>query len=86
MRVYEKLFIGGRWVDPVTDEVLEVRSPHDRSLVGRAPHASSDDVDLAVAAAREAFDTGDWPTTPPAARVAVIARFSELHLAAIAQS
>jgi acyl-CoA reductase-like NAD-dependent aldehyde dehydrogenase len=80
-RVYDKLLIGGRWVDPSTPETLEVRSPHDRSLVGRTPLATEADVDHAVAAARAAFDDGQWPTTAPAERRAVIARFAELHAA-----
>jgi aldehyde dehydrogenase (NAD+) len=78
---YEKLFIGGRWSEPASAELLEIRSPHDRSLVGRAAQASPADVDLAVQAARDAFDHGPWPRTAPAERQAVIARFNELHAA-----
>jgi aldehyde dehydrogenase (NAD+) len=77
---YEKLFIGGRWCEPASD-LLEIRSPHDRSLVGRAAQASPADVDLAVQAARDAFDHGPWPRMAPADRQAVIARFAELHAA-----
>jgi aldehyde dehydrogenase (NAD+) len=77
---YEKLFIGGRWSEP-TAELLEIRSPHDGSLVGRAAQASTADVDLAVQAARDAFDHGPWPRMAPAERQAVVARFAELHAA-----
>ena len=81
MIVYDKLFIGGRWTEPATTELLDIRSPHDRSLVGRAAQASPIDVDQAVSAAREAFDHGPWPRMTPGERQAVIARFSELHAA-----
>ncbi|MFK0152778.1 aldehyde dehydrogenase [Streptomyces sp. NPDC090493] len=78
---YEKLFIGGHWTEPASADPLEIRSPHDRSLVGRAAQASPADVDLAVQAARYAFDDGPWPRMAPAERQAVIARFNELHAA-----
>lgn len=81
MPSYGKLFIGGHWSRPATEAVIEVLSPHDRSLVGTVPEASEADVDRAVAAAREAFEHGTWPHTTPEERHAVLARFNELHTA-----
>ena len=69
---WDKLFIGGKWVEPSTDEVIEVRSPATGEYVGRVPRAAAADVDAAVAAARKAFDEGPWPSTPPAERAAVL--------------
>jgi aldehyde dehydrogenase (NAD+) len=76
---YTQIFIGGRRVDSLGPEQIEVRSPHDGELIGVAPAASTADVDLAVAAAREAFDEGPWPRMSPAERQSVIQRFIELH-------
>ncbi|EUA16241.1 aldehyde dehydrogenase family protein [Mycobacterium xenopi 4042] len=47
--------------------------PATGEYVGRVPLAAAADVDAAVAAARKAFDTGPWPSTPPAQRAAVLA-------------
>ena len=69
---WDKLFIGGKWTEPSTDEVIEVRSPATGEYVGKVPMAAAADVDAAVAAARAAFDSGPWPSTPPAERAAVI--------------
>ena len=69
---WDKLFIGGKWAEPSTDEVIEVRSPATGEYVGKVPMAAAADVDAAVAAARVAFDSGPWPSTPPAERAAVI--------------
>jgi aldehyde dehydrogenase (NAD+) len=69
---WDKLFIGGKWTDPSTDQVIEVHSPATGEYVGRVPMAAAADVDAAVAAARAAFDTGPWPSTPPAERARVI--------------
>ncbi|MFX4291911.1 aldehyde dehydrogenase [Streptomyces bohaiensis] len=85
MRSYNQLFIGGRWADSAGSEVIEVRSPHDRSLVGTVPHATPEDVDHAVAAARTAFDQGPWPRTAPEERRRTVARFQELYNARAAE-
>src|SRR5947209_20543220 len=69
---YDKLFIGGKWTEPSTAEVIEVHCPATGEYVGRVPLAAAADVDAAVAAARKAFDNGPWPSTPPEQRAAVI--------------
>jgi aldehyde dehydrogenase (NAD+) len=70
---YDTLFIGGKWTAPATDQVIEVHSPATGKYVGKVPLATKADVDNAVAAARVAFDSGPWPSTPPAERAKVIA-------------
>ncbi len=75
---YDKLFIGGKWVEPSTSDVIEVFSPATGEKVGQVPLAAEADVDAACAAARKAFDDGPWPTTPPAERAAVIGRAVKL--------
>ncbi|MBD0707950.1 MULTISPECIES: aldehyde dehydrogenase [unclassified Streptomyces] len=72
-----KLFVGGEWVDPLGDEVIEVVSPHTEEVMGRVPHASRADVDRAVAAARRAFDEGPWPRLPLAERIEVVGRIKD---------
>jgi acyl-CoA reductase-like NAD-dependent aldehyde dehydrogenase len=72
MITYDQLFIGGAWTKPSDQELLDIRSPHDESLIGRAAQARPADVDRAVAVARAAFDEGIWPHTPPAERIAVL--------------
>jgi acyl-CoA reductase-like NAD-dependent aldehyde dehydrogenase len=79
MIIYDKLFIGGVWTEPSDPELLEILSPHDESVVGRAARAQPADVDRAVAVARAAFDAGTWPNTPPAERIAVLRRLNALR-------
>ncbi|RZT24367.1 betaine-aldehyde dehydrogenase [Mycobacterium sp. BK558] len=71
---WDKLFIGGKWVEPATADVIEVHSPATGELVGKVPLASAADVDAACAAARKAFDEGPWPQMSPAERGEVLAR------------
>lgn len=80
MITYDRLYIGGSWTAPsAAAPTLDIRSPHDRSVIGRAAQAAPEDVDRAVAAARTAFDEGPWPRTAPAERIAVIRRLNALR-------
>src|SRR6476659_2224665 len=79
---WDKLFIGGRWVEPSTSDVIEVHSPATGELVGKVPLAAAADVDAACAAARTAFEEGPWPMMSPTERAAVLGaavRLMEAH-------
>jgi len=81
MQVHDKLFIGGRWVDPAGSDVIEVISPHTEEVVGRVPEGTTEDIDRAVAAARRAFDEGEWPRLSPEERIAAVQRFADAYAA-----
>jgi aldehyde dehydrogenase (NAD+) len=73
----DKLFIGGEWVAPLSGESIEIESPVSEEIVARVAAAGNADMDRAVAAAREAFDHGPWPTTPPAERGAMLMKLAD---------
>nr|WSX72885.1 aldehyde dehydrogenase [Streptomyces sp. NBC_00899]WSX81047.1 aldehyde dehydrogenase [Streptomyces sp. NBC_00899] len=79
MIIYDRLYIAGSWTEPSDPELLDILSPHDRTVLGRAAQARPADVDRAVAAARAAFDEGTWPRTAPAERIAVLRRLNALR-------
>lgn len=89
----EKLFIGGEWVAATSGRQLEIVNPNSEEVVARTAEAGNEDMHRAVAAAREAFDHGPWPSTPPAERGAKLMeminyleqRVPELSLAWTAQ-
>lgn len=85
MTHFTENFIGGRRMAATGTERIEIRSPFNGELVGSAPRATRDDIDLAVSSAREAFDRGPWPRLPPDARIAVLERFYELYEARSAE-
>jgi aldehyde dehydrogenase (NAD+) len=60
-----------------------VISPHSEELVGRVPEGTKADIDRAVAAARDAFDNGEWPRLSPEERIAAVQKFSEAYAAHI---
>jgi aldehyde dehydrogenase (NAD+) len=53
----DRLFVGGEWVDPAGDSAIEVINSTTEEVMGRIPDGTPEDVDRAVAAAREAFDS-----------------------------
>ncbi len=72
MREYLKFYIDGRWVDPVTPATLDVENPATEAVAGRISMGSAADVDVAVAAARRAFDS--YSRTTPAERKELLQR------------
>lgn len=79
MIIYDRLFIAGSWTEPSDPELLDILSPHDRAVLGRAAQAQPADVDRAVAAARTAFDEGSWPRKSPVERIAILRRLNALR-------
>ncbi len=60
--VRDQLYIGGAWVEPAGAGTIEVINSATEEVMGRIPEGTPADVDAAVAAARDAFDS--WSTTP----------------------
>ncbi len=75
----DKIFIAGRWVAAHSGRMTELVSPNTESVVGIVAEADEADMDAAVAAARDAFDHGPWPTMTPQERGAVLRRMAD-HL------
>lgn len=66
MQQREQLYIGGRWCKVDTSERIEVVNPASEALIGTVPAAGKAEVELAVAAARDAL--GDWGSSSPQVR------------------
>jgi aldehyde dehydrogenase (NAD+) len=67
-----QFYIDGRWVDPVQPKEFTVTNPATEGPAGVISMGSAKDVDLAVAAARRAFET--YSRTTPAERLALLER------------
>ena len=55
MKDMHKFYINGKWVDPLGSDTIEVINPSDESVIGTVSAGTKEDIDLAVAAAKEAF-------------------------------
>ncbi|MET8456067.1 aldehyde dehydrogenase family protein [Streptomyces parvulus] len=75
-----ELFVDGEWTGAVGGARRDVINPYDASVVQQVDEADEADVDLAVAAARRAFDRGDWSSAPTRERADVLLRVSRFLL------
>ncbi len=72
------LFIDGVWQQAADGGVREIRCPADGSPVATVPEAGPEDAELAIEAARRAFDSGPWPATSSLERGALLHRVADL--------
>jgi 5-carboxymethyl-2-hydroxymuconic-semialdehyde dehydrogenase len=70
--------IDGRPADSVSGETFDVLDPVTNEPYVTAAAGRKEDVDLAVAAARRAFDTGPWPHLLPRARARVLNAIADI--------
>jgi acyl-CoA reductase-like NAD-dependent aldehyde dehydrogenase len=69
------LYIGGEWVAPSDDGLIEVQNPATEEIVGCVPSGTATDTDRAVNAARAAFS--DWNSTPAVARLSYLRKLGQ---------
>jgi betaine-aldehyde dehydrogenase len=71
------LYIDGAWRDARSGAAREIIDPLDRRVVRRVAEADAEDVREAIAAARRAFDEGDWPGRPATERGRLLGRLAD---------
>src|SRR5438445_8983474 len=54
-------FIGGQWIPSQSGNTFDTIDPATEEVIASVAEGDAADIDLAVKAARNAFDTGDWP-------------------------
>lgn len=74
----KKLLIGGKWVAAQSGKSFETLNPATEEVLTLVAEADQGDVDLAVKAARKAFEEGKWPRMRPAERTKLLLKIAEL--------
>ena len=72
------MLIGGKWCASSNGATLAVHNPADESLLGSVPAATEADVDTAVGAARQAFESAAWGRMRPDQRQRLLLRLADL--------
>ncbi|KAF9612854.1 hypothetical protein IFM89_004264 [Coptis chinensis] len=75
---FTKLFINGDFVDAISGKTFETIDPRTGDVITRVAEGDKEDVDLAVKAARDAFDNGKWPRMPGFDRGRIMMKFADL--------
>jgi aldehyde dehydrogenase (NAD+) len=68
VRNTDRFYIGGEWVKPASEAMIDVIDSGTEELYFSVAEAQADDISRAVAAARQAFDEGPWPSMTHAER------------------
>ncbi|MEH6585574.1 MAG: aldehyde dehydrogenase family protein [Halioglobus sp.] len=77
MRIYDKFYINGEWVDPVTPKSMDVINPANEQVCATISIGSAADVDKAAMAARAAFTT--FGRSSREERIAILAALVEAY-------
>ncbi|KAI3443793.1 hypothetical protein Pfo_000458 [Paulownia fortunei] len=75
---FTKLFINGQFVDSLSGKTFETIDPRTEQAITNIAEGDKEDVDLAVRAARQAFDHGPWPRLPGSERRRIMMKFADL--------
>ncbi|WP_292183413.1 aldehyde dehydrogenase family protein [Mesorhizobium sp.] len=71
------MLIDGAWCDALSGRTFETRNPATGAAIGTVPLSDSSDIDLAVAAARRAFN-GPWSRFKPYERQVLLLKIADL--------
>ena len=73
-----RLFINGKWVDAVSGKTFDTINPATEEIITSVAEGDSADIDLAVKAARKAFEDGPWRNMDARDRGKVLLKIMEL--------
>ncbi len=74
----QPLFIAGKWQDSVSGKTFATHNPATGQIICQVAEGDKADVDLAVKAARKAFEEGPWPRTSAAERGRLLHKLADL--------
>lgn len=78
LRLPSKLFIDGKAVDAASGKTFDCINPGIGEVIAQIGEGDLEDVNLAVAAARRAFDAGVWSNMAPKSRKKILIRLADL--------
>ncbi|MFJ8051642.1 aldehyde dehydrogenase family protein [Streptomyces luteogriseus] len=78
LQARETIHAGGEWRAAISGATREILDPADALPFAVVAEGDEKDTDLAIAAARRAFDEGPWPHTPVTERAALLRRVADL--------
>src|SRR3984957_3719048 len=76
--VQTKLLIDGKWRDSKSGKTFETINPATEEVIAQVAEGDAADIDLAVKAARKAFDSGPWRKTDARDRGRMMNKLADL--------
>lgn len=78
LKLETRAFINGEYVAARSGNTTVSRNPANGREIARITACEQEDVDLAVSAAKKAFDSGVWANKPPRERKKILLKFADL--------
>src|SRR4051812_6205948 len=78
VKATEPMFIGGKWVQSISGKTFPTLSPATGEPICQVAEGDKADIDLAVRAARKAFEDGPWPKMNASERGRLINKLADL--------
>ncbi|MCG7334772.1 aldehyde dehydrogenase family protein [Sporosarcina sp. ACRSM] len=72
------LYINGEYVPAISGKTFDVINPATEEVIAQVSEAQTEDIDIAVQAARKAFDEGEWSEMEAATRSRLLYKFADL--------
>lgn len=73
-----QLLINGQWVPAASGRTFEVHNPADGQVIASVAEGDQEDINKAVAAARQAFESGPWPAMTASERGKLLWKLGDL--------
>jgi aldehyde dehydrogenase (NAD+) len=73
----QKMLIGGKWVTSVSGKTFPTTNPTSGETICNVAEGDKADIDLAVKAARKAFESGPWPKISPSDRSRLLGKLAD---------
>src|SRR5262245_6307139 len=73
----QKMFINGRWIDSHSGKTFATLNPATGEVICQVAEGDKADIDLAVKAARKAFESGPWAKMDASERARLIYRLAD---------
>ena len=73
----QKFYIDGKWVDPISKDILDVINPANEEIIAQISLGNKEDLDVAVNAAKNSFNT--WSTTSVDHRLELLNRLKNIY-------
>lgn len=70
-------YINGKWVGSDSGDTRTIINPYNQEVIATVPEGNETEAKEAIAAARAAFDNGEWASTPATERGAVVRTIAE---------
>ncbi|CAK7348514.1 unnamed protein product [Dovyalis caffra] len=75
---HNQLLINGQFVDAASGRTFPTMDPRTGKVIAHVAEGDAEDIDIAVSAARKAFDEGPWPRMTAYERSKILLRFADL--------